>query len=151
MDAALIALSWWGDSASRTISNNASATAPGRSAAIARLAPTAHREESDQKMDEMEAVMAKEDRRFVRIWKLEPLRSRWQHRSLHGRGALCPVHRLRMQILKLSRENTNVRSLTSRCGKAQVMMMCRTLWPALSSHSRRADRGSIQPYPVSPR
>jgi hypothetical protein len=91
-------------------------------------------EESDKKMDELEALMATEDARV--------------HASLDGLAALpkfsedpdlataaadyAKFSNLRTQILALSRENTNVRSLSiSLNQKRRVMLVCQAALSAL--------------------
>jgi hypothetical protein len=91
-------------------------------------------EESDGKMDELEAAMTKEDREV--------------HRDLDGLAAIqnlaadpdlaaasssyAQFAALRSQILALSRENTNVRSVAMSLGrKRKVMLLCQSALEAL--------------------
>jgi hypothetical protein len=91
------------------------------------LLPPHIAEESDQKMDEMEALMAKEDQAVRQ--NLEGLAALPR---LGGNPDLSTANvrytrftELRTQILKLSRENTNVRSLNiSLSEKRKIMMVC---------------------------
>ena len=115
------------------------------------LLPPHIAEESDQKMDEMEAVMAKEDQ--VVRQNLEGLAAL---PSLGGNPDLSTAtvryarfSELRTQILKLSRENTNVRSLTiSLSEKRKVMMVCQDALAALNRPSKRS-RSWV--CPIAPR
>ena len=77
-----------------------------------RLAPHIA-EQSDQKMDEMEALMAKDDREVLAA--LDGLAARPDLRTdsdlATARASYTRFSGLRTQILALSRENTNIRSL----------------------------------------
>jgi hypothetical protein len=101
---------------------------------IQTLLPPHIAEESDKRMDELEALMAREDARV--------------RESLDGLAALpkltkdadvatataryAEFTRLRTQILALSRENTNVRSLSiSLNQKRHVMLVCQAALNAL--------------------
>ena len=111
---------------------------------IQTLLPPHVAEESDQRMDEMEAAMAAEDenvrddlRALERIDDLgaspdlATARARWQ-----------AFDDLKTQILALSRENTNVRSLSiSLTRKRAVTLMCRDALAALQQ-SIEAEAGS---------
>ncbi len=119
------------------------------------LLPPHIAEESDQKMDEMEAVMAKEDQ-AVR----KDLKGLAQLPSLSGNtdlstAAACYARftELKMQILKLSRENTNVRSLTiSLSQKRKVMLVCQDALAALKQAIQEEPIvGLSSRTPVSPR
>jgi hypothetical protein len=107
------------------------------------LLPPHIAEESDQKMDEMEAVMTKEDQAVRQ--NLEGLSA---FPGLNGNpdltaatAAYARFSDLRRQILRLSRENTNVRSLTiSLSKKRKVMVACQD---ALASLER-----AIQEEPI---
>jgi len=119
------------------------------------LLPPHIAEESNQKMDEMEAVMAKEDQAARQ--NLEGLT------TLPGLNAgpdltTATVHyarftELRKQILKLSRENTNVRSLTiSLSDKRKVMLVCQDALAALEQAIQEEPIvGLSDRTPVSPR
>jgi len=81
-------------------------------------------EESDAKMDAMEADMAKEDRQIRR--SLDELA------DPAAKASYEKFNELRAQILKLSRENTNVRSLTlSLTQKRNVTAACQDALGAL--------------------
>jgi hypothetical protein len=101
---------------------------------IQTLLPPHIAEESDEKMDELEALMAKEDTQV--------------RKSLEGLAAIPKFSRdpelatataryaefsnIRTQILPLSRENTNVRSLSiSLNQKRKVMLVCQAVLSAL--------------------
>jgi hypothetical protein len=98
------------------------------------LLPPHIAEESDQKMDEMEAMMAKEDQTVRQ--NLEGLAAL---ESLSGNPDLTTATaryarftELKTQILKLSRENTNVRSLAiSLNQKRKAMLICQDALAAL--------------------
>lgn len=98
------------------------------------LLPPHIAEESDAKMDQMEAGMAKEDEAVRR--DLEALAAM---SGLSGNADLATataryarLTELKTQILKLSRENTNVRSLAiSLSQKRKVMMVCQEALGAL--------------------
>ncbi len=119
------------------------------------LLPPHIAEESDQKMDEIEAVMAREDQ--VVRQNLEGLAAL---PSLGGNPDLSTAtvrytrfSELRTQILKLSRENTNVRSLTiSLSEKRKVMMVCQDALAALEQAIQEEPIvGLPNRTPVSPR
>ncbi|MCY2928613.1 MAG: hypothetical protein NTV86_03805 [Planctomycetota bacterium] len=119
------------------------------------LLPPHIAEESDQKMDEMEAVMTKEDQ-MVR----QNLESLAAIPGLSGNADLTTAAaryaqfaELRAQILKLSRENTNVRSLTiSLSQKRKVMLICQDALAGLEQLIQEEPvAGLPQHAPVSPR
>jgi hypothetical protein len=119
------------------------------------LLPPHIAEESDQKMDEMEAVMAKEDQAVRQ--NLEGLAA---HPSLSSNPDLTTATvryarftELKTQILKLSRENTNVRSLTlSLSQKRKVMLVCQDALAALEQVIQEEPiAGLSNRTPVSPR
>jgi hypothetical protein len=91
-------------------------------------------EESDKKMDELEALMAKEDQQVRK--DLNDLASL---QKLHGDPDLematsdyAKFSEIRARILVLSRENTNVKSLAISLGqKRKVLFMCQDLLSAL--------------------
>jgi hypothetical protein len=91
------------------------------------LLPPHIAEESDQKMDAMEAIMAKEDQAVREdLQGLVALPQLGGNPDLSAaKGSFARFADLRTQILKLSRENTNVRSLSiSLSEKRKVMMVC---------------------------
>ena len=111
-----------------------------------RLAPHIA-EQSDQKMDELEALMAKDDRE-VRA-ALDNLAAQPASRAdpdlATARASYPRFSELRTQILTLSRENTNVRSLAmSLDQKRKAMLMCQDALYAL----QQAIAG--EPAPVTP-
>jgi hypothetical protein len=111
-----------------------------------RLAPHIA-EESDQKMDEMEALMANDDRE-VRA-SLDGLNAQPDFRAdpdlATARSSYARFSELRVQILGLSRENTNVRSLAiSLNQKRKVMTVCQDALYALQREIAE------EPAPVAP-
>jgi hypothetical protein len=119
------------------------------------LLPPHIAEESDQKMDEMEAVMAKEDQAVRQ--NLEGLAAL---PSLSGNPDLTTATvryarftEFKTQILKLSRENTNIRSLTiSLSQKRKVMLVCQDALAALEQAIQEEPiAGLSNRTPVSPR
>lgn len=115
-----------------------------------RLAPHIA-EESDQKMDEMEALMANDDRE-VRA-ALESLNSHPDLRAdpdlATARSSYARFSELRVQILALSRENTNVRSLAiSLNQKRKVMSVCQD---ALDALQREIAEEPVPAAPSNPR
>jgi hypothetical protein len=122
---------------------------------ILALLPPHIAEETDQKMDELEVLMARDDQEV--------------HKDLDGlAGLLKPsgssdletasscytrFSELRTQIIKLSRENTNVRSLTiSLNQKRKVMLMCQDDLGALEQAIREEPiAGITEGTPVHPR
>jgi hypothetical protein len=98
------------------------------------LLPPHIAEESDQKMDEMETQMAKEDQEVRRsLDELAALPGLAGNPDLKTAAAsYAQFNETRAQILKLSRENTNVRSLTiSLTQKRKVMSLCQDILAAL--------------------
>ncbi len=101
-------------------------------------------EESDQKMDEMEARMAKEEQEVgADLEGLAALQTSSANPDLQtARSRWMRFGEIKAQILKLSRENTNVRSLTiSLDRKRKVMSMCQDALAAL--------RQAIQEEPIA--
>jgi hypothetical protein len=101
-------------------------------------------EESDQKMDEMEARMAKEEQEVgADLEGLAALQTSSANPDLQtARSRWVRFGEIKAQILKLSRENTNVRSLTiSLDRKRKVMSMCQDALAAL--------RQAIQEEPIA--
>ena len=95
---------------------------------IQALLPPHIAEESDAKMDALEAEMAREDRGVVDALK----RLGTSPEADTARTAWARFEELRSQILKLSRENTNVRSLAiSLNEKRSVMLLCQDALAAL--------------------
>jgi hypothetical protein len=91
-------------------------------------------EESDRKMDELETLMAKEDQEIRR--DLESLitlaRPVGSSDIATAKARYDKFARIRFQIIKLSRENTNVKSLAiSLSQKRKAMVMCQDALDAL--------------------
>ena len=98
-----------------------------------RLAPHIA-EQSDQKMDELEALMAKDDRELLAA--LDGLAAQLNLRAdadlATARASYARFSEVRRQILALSRENTNVRSLAmSLDQKRKAMFRCQDALYAL--------------------
>ena len=111
-----------------------------------RLAPHIA-EQSDEKMDELEALMAKDDR-DVRA-AFDGLAAQPELRPdsdlATARASYARFHEVRAQILALSRENTNVRSLAiSLDQKRKTMLMCQDALYALQQEI------AGEPTPVTP-
>ena len=118
------------------------------------LLPPHIAEESDAREDQMEAVMAKEDQAVRRDLQALAALS-----GLSGNADLATATtryarfaELRTQIIKLSRENTNVRSLTiSLNQKRKVMMVCQEALVALEQAIKaepvagQSDRTVVRP------
>ena len=91
------------------------------------LLPPHIAEESDQKMDELEALMSKEDKQIRKnLDELTALRNLNQKANLATAvSSYDRFSKIKTQILALSRENTNVKSLSiSLNQKRKVMLMC---------------------------
>jgi hypothetical protein len=91
------------------------------------LIPPHIAEESDQKMDELEALMSGEDKQILKNLKeLAALPKSRRNTDLAAAGsAYDRFSKIKTQILALSRENTNVRSLSiSLNQKHKVMLLC---------------------------
>jgi hypothetical protein len=98
------------------------------------LLPPHIAEESDRKMDEMEAAMVKEDQAVRQdLEALAALPALKDNADLAAATArYARFGELKAQILKLSRENTNVRSLAiSLSQKRKVTMVCQEALAAL--------------------
>jgi hypothetical protein len=101
---------------------------------IQTLLPPHIAEESDQKMDELEALMATEDTQvrnnLDRLTALPKFSKDPEVATATARYA--EFSKIRTQILALSRENTNVRSLSiSLNQKRKVMLVCQAALSAL--------------------
>ena len=116
------------------------------------LLPPHIAEESDQKMDEMEASMAGEDR-VVRknLDDLAAMPNLAGNADLKAAtSAYARFTDFKAQILKLSRENTTVRSLTISLGqKRKVMLVCQDALAALKTAIEQEPAPG--PAPVNPR
>ena len=91
------------------------------------LLPPHIAEESDQKMDELEALMFKEDKQIRKnLDELTALRNLNQKANLATAvSSYDRFSKIKTQILALSRENTNVKSLSiSLNQKRKVMLLC---------------------------
>ena len=91
-------------------------------------------EESDEKMDELEAVMTKADRQvhedLDRLVAIDDLRRDPDLQS--ASSSYARFNEIRAQILALSRENTNIRSAALSLGqKRKVTAFCRSALDAL--------------------
>jgi hypothetical protein len=91
------------------------------------LIPPHIAEESDQKMDELEALMSREDKQIHKnLDELNTLRNLNQKAHLaKAISSYAAFSKIKTQILALSRENTNVKSLSiSLSQKRKVMLLC---------------------------
>ena len=119
------------------------------------LLPPHIAEESDQRMDEMEAAMAKEDQAvrqdLAGLAVIPTLSGNSELSTAAARYARFSV--LKAQILKLSRENTNVRSLPiSLNQKRKVMLICEDALSALEQAIQAEPiAGFSNRKPASPR
>jgi hypothetical protein len=106
--------------------------AQGAALRIATLLPPHIAEESDFKMDELEAVMAKEDEQARKsLDELAALLPSDENRQSAAAG-YARFSELKKQILTLSRQNTNVRSLSiSLNEKRRVLLECEDTLNAL--------------------
>jgi len=118
---------------------------------IQTLLPPHIAEESDQKMDEMEALMAQEDRAVRKDFQ-SLAASPGLADDPDLKTALSGYARfsaIKGQILKLSRENTNVRSLTiSLTQKRKATLLCQD---ALASLQQAIQREFVPGAPANPR
>jgi hypothetical protein len=108
-------------------------------------------EESDQKMDELEARMTKEDAEIQKDLKgLAALLNPGASPDLEtATSRYAQFGEMRTQILKLSRANTNVRSLAlSLNQKRKVMLLCQDDLAALE---QAIQQEPVPQAPVSPR
>jgi len=91
------------------------------------LIPPHIAEESDQKMDELEALMSKEDKQIRKnLDELTAFRNLNQKANLtEAVLSYAQFSKIKTQILALSRENTNVKSLSMSLNqKRKVMLLC---------------------------
>ncbi len=91
------------------------------------LIPPHIAEESDQKMDELEILMSKEDKQILKnLDELTALKNLKQKANLATAvSSYTQFSKIKAQILALSRENTNVKSLSiSLNQKRKVMLLC---------------------------
>jgi len=119
------------------------------------LLPPHIAEESDQKMNEMEALMAKEDQAVRQnLERLAALPRLGGNPDLStAKVRYTRFTELRTQILKLSRENTNVRSLTiSLSEKRKIMTVCLDALAALEQAIEEEPIAGLSNHaPASPR
>ena len=109
-----------------------------------RLAPHIA-EQSDQKMDELEALMAKDDRDVRAAFDGLAAELRPDSDLATARASYARFNQVRAQILALSRENTNVRSLAiSLDQKRKTMLMCQDALYALQQEI------AVEPTPATP-
>jgi hypothetical protein len=122
---------------------------------ILALLPPHIAEESDQKMDEMEVRMAREDRAIRKdLADLAATKGLAEDGDLAAATAsYAHFTDLRRQILKLSRENTNVRSLAiSLNEKRKAMFLCQDALSALEQAiEQEYIAGAAEFTPVNPR
>ncbi len=118
---------------------------------IQTLLPPHIAEESDQKMDELEALMATEDRAVhTKLSALAGLVPRGNADLEAATSSYARFTELRAQVLRLSRENTNVRSLPIALKqKRKVTMLCQdalaTLDKAIEEAYLAGQRTPIRP------
>jgi len=112
-------------------------------------------EESDQKMDEMELQMAKEDQQVRHsLDDLAAMPMMADNPDLKAAAtSYARFSDTKVQILKLSRENTNMRSLSiSLNQKSRVMLVCRAALTALQQAIEEEPiPGMTFKRPVNPR
>jgi hypothetical protein len=122
---------------------------------ILALLPPHIAEESDQKMDEMEARMAREDQAIRKdLADLAATKGFAENSDLATAVArYASFTDLRSQILKLSRENTNVRSLAiSLNEKRKAMFLCQDALSVLEQAIQQGFiSGAANLTPVNPR
>jgi hypothetical protein len=117
---------------------------------IQTLLPPHIAEESEQKMDRMEYLMAQEDRRVHEsLDELAAMEKLTADPSLAiARSSYARFSDTKSQIVKLSRENTNVRSLSiSLNQKRKVMLLC---LDALANLRNAIEQEETRRAPVSP-
>jgi hypothetical protein len=153
---------------SRIVAQNISSTSPDtrqvmqladdariRVLRIQTLLPPHIAEESDQKMDELEGMMAKEDLEVRKdLEGLAPLLKPGGSPDIETAvSRYAKFSGIRAQIIKLSRENTNVRSLAiSLNQKRKVMLMCQDALAALEQAIQQEPiAGVTYGTPVHPR
>ena len=122
---------------------------------ILALLPPHIAEESDQKMDEMEARMSREDQTIRKdLAGLAAIKGFAEDNDLAtANERYASFSGLRKQILKLSRENTNVRSLSiSLNEKRKAMFLCQDALSALKQAiEQEFVPGAANLTPVNPR
>ncbi len=122
---------------------------------IETLLPPHIAEESDQKMDEMEALMSQEDREVRKdLDGLAAIQNLSGNADLKtAASSYARFTEIKAQILKLSRENSNVRSLSiSLSQKRKVMLVCQDDLAALEQAIQEEPiPGVTYRAPASPR
>ena len=138
-------------SAKHAMLSAASAQAAARRIQV--LLPPHIAEESDKKMDELEALMAKEDQDVRRDLKeLTVLVPAGNADLKTATASYSRFTELKAQILKLSRENTNVRSLSiSLNQKRKVTALCQDTLAALEKAIGEEPIAGTANAPVRPR
>jgi len=122
---------------------------------IQTLLPPHIAEESDQKMDELESLMDKEDREVRKdlagLAEIQRLSGNPDLETASSRYARFTE--IKAQILKLSRANTNVRSLAiSLHQKRKIMLVCQDDLAALQQAIKLEPIAGVTDHvPVSPR
>ena len=108
-------------------------------------------EESDQKMDSIETRMADEDRAVLsNLKKLASLRRSGNHDLETAKSGYARFTELRAEILDLSRQNTNVRSLIiSLTQKRRAVQVCQDAISALEQEIQ--EEPLAEEEPVNPR
>jgi hypothetical protein len=122
---------------------------------IQTLLPPHIAEETDQRMDELEALMAKEDAEVQQdLEGLAALLKSYGSSDLEiASSRYTQFREIKAQIIQLSRENTDVRSLAvSLNQKRKVMLMCQDILAALEQAIQREPvAGVTHGTPVRPR
>ena len=109
-------------------------------------------EESDKKMDELEALMAKEDQQvhndLDNLASLPKLRGDPDLET--AKSDYAKFSEIRGRILALSRENTNVRSLAMSLGqKRKALLLCQDVLSALQQAIQDEPIPGVNPKSVS--
>jgi hypothetical protein len=153
---------------SRIVAQNADSTSPDarqvmqladdariRTLRIQTLLPPHIAEESERKMDELEALMAKEDLAVRKDLEglASLLKSSGSPELETTASCYAKFTEIKAQIIKLSRENTNVRSLAiSLNQKRKVMLMCQDALAALEQAIQQESiAGVTYGTPIHPR
>jgi hypothetical protein len=122
-----------------------------RALRIQTLLPPHIAEESDQKMDELEAEMAREDQEIRKDFEglVSLLKPAGNSDIETAMSRYARFNEIKAQIIKLSRENTNVRSVAIALNqKRKVTLMCQD---ALAALEQAIQQEPIAQAPVSPR
>ncbi len=148
----------------RVVAQNTNSTAPDarqviqladdariRALRIQTLFPPHIAEETDEKMDELEARMAQEDQEIRKDFEglVALLKPQGNSDIETAVSRYAKFNEIKAQIIKLSRENTNVRSVAlSLNQKRKVMGMCQD---ALAALEQAIQQEPVARTPVSPR